>query len=70
MLLLPLYIYLGFFIISDKKNQHQNSAIFLSHLKILAYSNLPELMFANSLCIIIIFPQPDRTSLNYSFVLF
>ena len=28
MLLLPLYIYLGFFIISDKKNQHQNSAIF------------------------------------------
>ena len=64
MFLLVLYICLGFCIISAKKNPH------LPHLKILVYSNLPELMFTNSLCIIIIFPQPDRTSLNYSFVLF
>ena len=52
MLLLPLYIYLGFFIISDKKNSAPKISHVLSHLKILVYSNLPELMFANSLCII------------------
>ena len=39
MLLLPLYIYLGFFIISDKKKSAPKLSYFLSHLKILAYSN-------------------------------
>ena len=52
MFLLLLYICLGFFIISAKKKSAPKLSYVLSHLKILVYSNLPELMFANSLCII------------------
>ena len=46
------YTFAWVFLLFLLKKSAPKLSYVLSHLKILVYSNLPELMFANSLCII------------------